>query len=526
MLTSKKPIPMLGNQLAEILRGTSISNETKDRVLEDWFKKTGITRIEDVAQAANDQVLMKELGLEWEDPKDRLVAVDYAEEFLINHGYAQADPELAKRMEDLKKDDAQYQKEASGQAASGQLEKNSPLSGEKATSYFEAFKNSPLAIPTGLAITAYGGEKAYKLGKWLKNRQSKMDMSKEEKLELKKLAATNAKRAETRAFNEANKAAGGTLTRDAWKSGATTAATTGVEDIAKIGAEDVAKIGAEDVAKIGAEDVLKSGGKSILKGVMKNKIMGLVGGGLLLSTLFGKSANAADIGTTNSGIAPSPGYGGLENNAEDLAGNLVGNTAMHFGAKGLSKLGTKLGIGGAEKLATSGAVKLGAGAGANAIPFLGGIISAGMTYAMTKGPIGRKLSAAAGDFIGDEAGSFAGPLGGIAGGAGGQFAGTELYDWLNGEDGKGRFNAAGSVAGSGSMTDSTSTGTSGTATTQGSGQGSRITNVAVGRFGTVRPDGSVDIELTARVQNFVPAVSQASTQAFANQTQFSGSKKS
>src|ERR1035437_10491438 len=76
MLTSKKPIAMMGNQMAEILRGTSISNETKDAVLDTWFKKNGITKVSEVSQVANDQLRLSQLGLDWCNPQDRLVAVD------------------------------------------------------------------------------------------------------------------------------------------------------------------------------------------------------------------------------------------------------------------------------------------------------------------------------------------------------------------------------------------------------------------------------------------------------------------
>src|ERR1035437_560883 len=511
MLTSKKPIAMMGNQMAEILRGTSISNETKDAVLDTWFKKNGITKVSEVSQVANDQLLLSQLGLDWSNPQDRLVAVDYAEDYLIKHNLAEPDPELAARLKNLGTSDDQYQKKAAAQASAGNLKTNAPPSIEKTIGAWDTFKNSPLAIPTGLAVAGYGVKHTARAAKWLVNKQARMEMSPAERA------------AEDAAAKAAEKAAEKAAKKSSAKA-ANSIAKTGIEDLATSGAEDVAK----DVARTGIKDLLKSGGKAVLKGIMHNKVAALIGGSVLASTLFAKSASAGDINTTNAGIgpAPVPEYGGAENNTKDLAGNLIGNTAMHFGEKGIGKIGTKLGISGAEKLAVSGGMKFGASAAANAVPFIGGLVSSAMTYAMTEGPIGRKLSAAAGDLVGDLAGSFAGPVGGIAGGAAGQFAGTELYDWLNGEDSAGKPNTAGSVSRSGSLySDSTSTNGVGTATQgQGSG-GSRITNAAIGRFGTVRPDGSVDIELTARVQNFVPAVSQANTQSFADQTQFSGSKK-
>lgn len=453
-LVSKKPIPMLANQMAEILKESDISRSAIDSALDGWMKKTGITKTSDVGLAANDPVLMSQLGLDWTNPQDRLTAVDYAQDYLIRNNLAKPDAGVADRMNQLRNPDEYLTKAAAGASATG-LQDNAPANIDKLVNRVKTYASHPgVALPAGvlaLAGAGYAGKKMLNLSKLL-----------------------------------APKVAGETALKS-------------------IGSE-----GAEAIAQ-------KSGSKllpSLLKGAMHNKRLALLAGG------------AAALGYGGSKLVDQ--FNPSDENYTGTLGENVGDAGMNAAGEGVVRGGLALGKMGLSKAAPGMAAKMVSGklaaTAVKGIPIAGSLISGAMTYAMTEGNWKRKLAAATGDAVGGLLGTIGGPIGSIAGGAAGQLATTQLYDWIAGTDAKGQLNTAGALSRTGKMdTQPSTSGTAGTASQQGSG--SQITGASIGRLGSVNPDGSVNMVINARVQNFAPAVAQANTQTFARQTQFSGAQK-
>lgn len=125
----------------------------------------------------------------------------------------------------------------------------------------------------------------------------------------------------------------------------------------------------------------------------------------------------------------------LKNRAEKAAAEAATQTGEHIVGKA-AREATESGLEAVGKVAA----KRGAASTGNAIPVVGPLIGAALTYAFTDGPAMRKLSAAIGDAVGaaggELLGSLAGPVGtiggGIAGGLGGTYLGENLYDWVTG----------------------------------------------------------------------------------------------
>lgn len=461
-LVSKKPIPMLANQMAEILRQSELSRSTIDSALDEWMTKTGITKASDVGIAANDPILMSQLGLDWTNPQDRLTAVDYAQDYLIRKNLAKPDTALAERMQKLRHPE-DYQTDATAKASATSLSEKAPYSVDKTVNRVKAYADNPaFALPVGLL--AVGGATAY-AGKKLSN-------------------------------------------------------------IAKLLAPKGSPIAEKLAAEAGVEGV-EAGGKrlgskflpSIMEVASHNKRLALLTAGLGLGT-YGASKL---LGGGTQQTAGEDYVGTHAGNLENASGLFAGDVAVHS-ALGIGKMGvSKFAPGIAAKMVAKTAGSKIASTAVKGIPILGSLISGAMTYAMTEGNWKRKAAAAGGDVVGGLLGTALGPLGSMALGAGGQFAGTELYDMLAGTDAKNNLNTEGALSRAGKL-DTTNNTTAGTATQQDI-TASGIVGASIGKFGSVNPDGSVNVVINARVQNFAPAVAQANTQTFARQTQFSGAQK-
>lgn len=484
MLTSKKPIPMMENQFAEILRGSAISMNTINSTLDEWFKKTGITSPADVANAANDPQLLSQLGLDWTDPQDRLTAVDYAQDYLMRKNLAKPDPERAKRLAALQGREEEYQNKAAEQAASKNVEANAPPSIGKIKEHWDARMSNPL-FSLGLAgLVGAGalhyGSKVLKSGAGFLGRLGK-----------------------------------GGVTADAVGSTAK-AADAAVESSLKAAAKAESGIGPK-----------------LLKLAMHNKKLALIAagaGGLYgLDKLMDDGSDDAKTPEQQKIETDNTYIGTHTENLKTAGTNLVLESlaagGMKAGKYGISKLTAGAAGKAAEEAAVKATASKATALGLKAIPFIGALASAGLTYASTEGDWKRKTAATTGDVLGGLAGSFAGTPGSIGGSIAGQFAGATLYDWLAGEGDKNKLQTAGTSSAVGKLdaaqAKEAAKQVTGTATTAAP----EVIGASIGGFGSPYPDGSVPVTITARVRNFTTAVAQANTQNFARQTQFSGAQK-
>jgi hypothetical protein len=212
--------------------------------------------------------------------------------------------------------------------------------------------------------------------------------------------------------------------------------------------------------------------------------------------------------------------------------NVFADGVMHYGTKRAGTLATKvapeLSAKVASKFAAPVAAKAATGiaakAGARAIPVLGALLSAAMTYKTTDGPGGRKLAAALGDLGGTALGQAAtGGVGGIVGGAAGSFATMKLYDMFAGD-------SAGANA---NVTQATQTAPNQQATQVPGAPGSVtapgpfLTAGGPGLFGNLSSgtgDGTILVPLKLDVRGMANAVQQANNFNYARSSQFSGAR--
>lgn len=168
------------------------------------------------------------------------------------------------------------------------------------------------------------------------------------------------------------------------------------------------------------------------------------------------------------------------------------------------------------------------GWGAKAIPGIGSLVSAGLTYKMTQGSTNRKLAASGGDL----AGGLVGLIPALGGGkfnwawsALGETIATGLYDQSVRDDASKNYNMQDAFNKVSSVSDATYKQQAPTNTGGSDDLGvlPQPATVGIGNIGPVRPDGSVN--MTVRVSGFTTAVNQASVSNFARATQFSGAQR-
>lgn len=481
LLLAKKPVPMMENQLAEIFKQSELSRTTIDGVLDDWFKRSGITSMKDVYLAANDPQLLNQLGLDWNNPEDKIQAVNEARNYLArkqSSGQGQA-VDVIEGVKNIIGQEDKYQEDAAKKASAETLQKQAPASVRKGIEFTQAAGAHPLlTIPAGLAVLA--GVTPF---------MAKRLLSLQDRFAGKKAAKAAAGEAAESVAEQATKSA------------------------------------------LSNKGFLGNASKTVLEILARNKKLALVAGGVsaayAASDLFGSTpeekVQEEDVNKQKREQAQAGKYTGtLEENVKQAATNTAFDLAGHGAITTAAFLAKKA----LPEQAAKFAAKKAAGSAMRAVPVLGNLASAGLTYGTTEGSTGRKLFAAAGDLVGGLVGNLVAPtVGGIVGGGVGQLGATQLYDWLNKEDSRGEMKTAGTVSRVRALDTDTTSSVSGTASTSTASKAPQVVGLSTGRFGSVNPDGSVNVDLTARITGFAPAVSQANVQNYARTTQFSGAQK-
>ena len=569
LLTSKNPMQQ-ANRLVDVMRGSKSQQSVSNAAIDKTIELSGFKSMSDIAALETNPLVLNALGIQDMNEPDAVEKVtNAAREYLSQHGKIKStNPKIdaaIKRLEAQKKlDEEEYVKKATEEADAQHTKENGFLGVKQLTGTYRVLGTTGIGLgATGLA-TALGTKalskfasdpgRLGKLGSFAEKINRNMNPL---NWFGKKAAAPLVSSTLPTVADDPIKAAMNAYTRTAGQSGVGALEKGALQTAEQTGAEALGKGATKAVER----EALKAGEKtimrSILAGAARNPVgAALAGIGAVGATAYGgyklfsgdskteQAKTPENIEAINTGMssvpsntANKPDYTETTLDNGIVTGAQAGSGyAIYKGGQLISpyvgKLANKVAPGLMSKAsgmaAKTVATETGAKVVGRAIPIIGPIISGAMTAYFTKGSMGRKLTAAAGDAIGTLAGQAltGGFGGGIVGGAAGQFGALELYDNFMADKGDDKVDTSGSLEAASRFNASDST----QAQTQSTQQQAQINQpqavaTGFGRFSSLNSDGSVDTTLNVRITNFAPAVNQAATYNLAKQTQYSGAKR-